>query len=67
MVQGFQHKDGDPRGVCSVGYIIHLRKKPRVLQLGDRKENLKKKLEPLQRKKQEIERMKGSLKNFYCI
>ena len=50
-----------------MGNIIHLRKKPKVLQLGDRKENLNKILEPLQRKKQEIERIKGSLKNFYGV
>ena len=45
-----------------MGEIIHLHKKPKLLELGDRKENLKKKLEPLQRKKQEIERMKNSMK-----
>jgi hypothetical protein len=45
-----------------LGKIIHFQKKPKILHLGDRKENLKKKLAPLHRKKQEIERLKESIK-----
>jgi hypothetical protein len=45
-----------------VGNIIHLHKKPRKLNLGDRKENWKKKLEPLERKKKEVAQLKKSIK-----
>jgi len=45
-----------------VGDIIYLRKKPKQLQLGDRKENFNKKFESIQQKKQEIKKMKNNLK-----
>lgn len=50
--------------MSTLGDIIHLRKNPNVIPLGDRKENLNKKLEPLQRKKKEIEHMKNRIKNL---
>ena len=45
-----------------VGDIIHLRKKPVQLKLGDRKENLKKIFEPIERKEKEVEHLKNGIK-----
>jgi hypothetical protein len=50
------------RSESELGKIIDLYNKPRPLRLGDRKENFNKRLEPIQRKKQEIEQMKKSIK-----
>jgi len=48
--------------VNSLGDIIYLRKKPKQLQFGDRKENFNKKFESIHQKKQEIEKMKKNIK-----
>ncbi|WP_158587459.1 hypothetical protein [Neobacillus notoginsengisoli] len=45
-----------------MGDIIPLRKKPKQLQLGDRKENFNKKLEPIEWKKKEIEKLVNNIK-----
>ncbi|MCA1066062.1 hypothetical protein QTG56_25775 (plasmid) [Rossellomorea sp. AcN35-11] len=45
-----------------MGKVIHLHNKPKKLKLGDRKENMKKKLEPIERQKQKIEELKKSIK-----
>lgn len=45
-----------------MGEIIYLNQMPRPLELGDRKENLKKRLEPIHRKRQEVEKLKQSIK-----
>lgn len=45
-----------------MGDLINLRKKPKKLQLGDRKENYNKKLEPIEQKKKEIKKFINNIK-----
>lgn len=45
-----------------MGDIIDLRKKPKKLHLGDRKENYNKKLEAINKKKKEIKQLINNIK-----
>ncbi len=44
-----------------MGKIVNIRTIPKAIQLGDWKENFNKKLEPIHRKKEQIEQMKKNI------